>query len=177
MIGSSMTLDDLVETAVRDVRMTAIEIDRDLAARLRRRYGARLAHETGLPVLVSGGLPRADLPAHAELMRDALERDFGVPVRWLESRSRDTFENARESAAILRRDGIGKAYLVTHAWHMPRAVAAFARTDLVVVPAPTGFRAAPTWDWQTFTPSPKALRESGWALHEWLGRAWYLLRG
>ena len=38
-------------------------------------------------------------------MRDSLTQDFQVPVRWVEDRSRDTWQNARDSAAILRANG------------------------------------------------------------------------
>ncbi len=36
-------------------------------------------------------------------MRSALEREFGVPVRWVEPQSRNTHENAARSAEILQR--------------------------------------------------------------------------
>src|SRR5256885_5533642 len=52
-------------------------------------YGAFLAHRTALPVLVSGTAPEA------LAMRVSLARDFGIQVRWVEERSRDTFQNAR----------------------------------------------------------------------------------
>ena len=54
------------------------------------RYGARLAREIGLPVLVSGGSTYGGKP-EAELMLDALLREFGVPVRWAEDRSRTPY--------------------------------------------------------------------------------------
>ena len=139
------------------------------------RYGAYLARATKLPLLVSGGPPTKGVRAHADMMKEALERDFGLDVRWIEPHSATTRDNARRSVAILRRDGIDRAYLVTHAWHMPRAVGEFEACGLSIVPAPTGFRAAPTLEWGTFTPSAKALRESAWALHEWIGRIWYAL--
>jgi uncharacterized SAM-binding protein YcdF (DUF218 family) len=141
----------------------------------RLRYGAFLARSTSLPVLVSGGPPRKNRRSHAESMREALERDFGVPVRWTEARSGTTAQNAQRSAEILRAAGVERVYLVTHAWHMPRARAAFERAGLAVVPAPTGFRAPSELEWSAFAPSAKALRESSWAVHEWIGRLWYWL--
>lgn len=141
------------------------------------RYAAKLARETGTPLLVSGGPPRAGVRPHAELMRDALERDFDVAVRWLEPRSGNTRENARRSAEILRAAGVERVYLVTHAWHLPRARAELERAGLSVVAAPTGFRAPPSLEWRSFVPSAKALRESSWAFHEGLGRIWYAVSG
>lgn len=141
----------------------------------RLRYAARLARVTTLPLLVSGGAPRAGVRSHAAMMKEALERDFGLEVRWSEDRSADTRENLRNSAQMLREAGVSRAYLVTHAWHMPRAVDWAHAAELDVVAAPTGFRAPLEWRLSTFLPTSKALRESTWALHEWLGRAWRLV--
>lgn len=141
----------------------------------RLRYAARLARASKLPLLVSGGAPRAGVRSHAAMMKDALERDFALEVRWCEERSGDTRENLSNSAALLRAAGVSRVYLVTHAWHMPRAVAWARRANLDVVAAPTGFRAPLEWRWSSFLPTAKALRESTWALHEWLGRAWQLV--
>src|SRR4051812_15001780 len=99
------------------------------------RYGARVARATGLPVLVSGGIVRTGT-AEAALMRDALEREFGVPVRWIEDRSRDTHENAQHSAAILRAAGIHDVVLIVHSVDMPRARGEFATAGITTIPAP-----------------------------------------
>ncbi|HEX5803493.1 MAG TPA: YdcF family protein, partial [Azospira sp.] len=107
----------------------------------RLRYGALLARASGRPVLVTGGAPDGGERSEGEAMRDALQRDFGVPVRWVESTSANTVENARHSAAQLLPQGARRIALVTHAWHMPRAVAAFERAGFVVLPAPTAYRA------------------------------------
>ncbi len=142
----------------------------------RLRWAAALHRRTAKPVLTSGGVVEHEPRPHAELMRDALERDFGVPVRWLETTSRDTFENARDSAAVLSRDGVRRVYLVTHAWHMPRAESSFRRFGLEVVPAPTAFCGWPNGVVEGLVPNWSALRNSALALHEWLGRAWYAVR-
>ena len=60
------------------------------------RYGAAVARMTGLPILVSGGSVLGG-ETEAKLMREALEREFGIPVRWVEQRSRTTHENALRS--------------------------------------------------------------------------------
>src|SRR3954451_11009851 len=69
------------------------------------RYGARLARLTGLPLLVTGGSPQGGRP-EALLMKEALEQEFHVPVRWVEGRSDNTHENARFSAELLRGAGV-----------------------------------------------------------------------
>lgn len=141
----------------------------------RLRYGAALQRRTQLPLLVSGGSPGTGLPSLAAVMARAASAEFGVPVRWQEDRSADTRENATFSAALLARDGVHRVFLVTSAWHMPRAVAAFEAAGLAVVPAPTGFRAPPPDLVTSIVPHWYGLRDSGLALHEWIGRAWYHL--
>lgn len=143
----------------------------------RLRYAARLHRASRLPLLVSGGAPRQGVRAHAAMMKEALERDFDVDVRWVEDRSADTEENLRNSAEMLAAAGVTRAYLVTHAWHMPRALEWASTAELEVVAAPTGFRAQPTMEMKSFVPSAKALRETNWALHEWLGRLWWTIAG
>ena len=142
----------------------------------RLRYAARLARRTSLPVCVSGGPPRPGETSHAAMMKEALERDFGLSVVWMEPWSGTTRENLRLSKVVLGEQGIDTVLLVTHAWHMPRALAESARHGLAATPAPTGFRARPSLsEASSWIPSAKALRESAWALHEWLGRVWYAL--
>jgi uncharacterized SAM-binding protein YcdF (DUF218 family) len=138
----------------------------------RLRYGARIARQTGLPVLLAGGTPRGEQP-EALMMQDALERDFGLAARWLETASRDTRENALNSAELLKRDGVGRAVLVTHAMHMRRASAEFAAAGIEVVPAPTGMFTGPEPEssWQAGLPSPNSAYAAWMASHEWLGLA------
>lgn len=140
----------------------------------RLRYGARLHHRTGLPVVVSGGLGVRGSRSEAWYMQKAL-RDFGVEQVTMEARSSNTAENARFTAHLL---GAGRPVaLVTHAAHMSRAVEQFQAAGLQVIPAPTGFTAAgagaPLLQW---LPSAGAMALTDRALHEWLGRLWYALR-
>jgi uncharacterized SAM-binding protein YcdF (DUF218 family) len=139
----------------------------------RLRYAARLHHETGLPVLVSGGGTGEPLSFG---MARALEDDFKVPVRWIESRSANTAENAEFSARILRREGVKRVLLVTDAMHMPRAVMAFSHSGLEVVPAPTVFFSSGGLRPLHFIPSAEGLRRSHYAMYEWMGLIWYRLQ-
>jgi uncharacterized SAM-binding protein YcdF (DUF218 family) len=141
------------------------------------RYAAVLARATSLPVLTSGGVTQKNAPPLSEMMKRVLEREYRVEVRWSERLSGNTRANAERSAEILKGAGIARVYLVTHAWHMPRAKAAFEAAGLEVVPAPTAFRAWPSLSFGSFLPSARSLRESQWALHEWIGRAWYACGG
>lgn len=142
----------------------------------RLRGGAALARSTGLPVLVTGGVVTATGPPVAVLMAQSLADDFGVRVRWVEPRSATTWQNAAFSAAMLRRDGISTVLLVTHAWHMRRALIAFRAAGLTAIPAPLPWagRWHPTWG--SLVPRVSAWQNSYFALHEWIGCAWYALR-
>ncbi len=106
---------------------------------VRLRYGARLQRETGLPLLISGGRVHDVEPtSEAALIKDVLENELNVPVRWLEERSRNTAENASYTAERLRRENVSAVILVTQAAHMPRAVEAFENQSVRVYAAPTG---------------------------------------
>lgn len=145
------------------------------------RYGARLARQSGLPVLVSGGAPsrRADAggPGEAQLMRQTLEEDFRVPVKWVEGRSLDTRQNADFSAAMLRPAGVKRVVLVTHAAHMRRSVEAFEHAGLAVIPAPTAFFGGRGRDDNLLPrlPGINTAYAGGYAAHEWVGILAYRL--
>ncbi|HEY0420842.1 MAG TPA: YdcF family protein, partial [Acetobacteraceae bacterium] len=142
----------------------------------RLRAGALLQRRTQLPVLTSGGLLRQSDPPIARTMAEVLTRDFAVPVRWVEDASSDTWENARLSTALLRRDGEASVYLVTHAWHMRRALLAFSRAGIAVSPAPVAIDPLPGGELSNFVPSASGWMRSYFALHEWIGLLAYALR-
>lgn len=142
----------------------------------RARYGARLYRRSELPILVSGGrLLERDEESLADLVAQALTEDFGVPVRWRETRSTNTWENAVYSREMLAAEQIDSIVLVTHAWHMPRAVGAFEQAGFAVLPAPTAFRAGDKAGAAAWIPSATALGKSADTCHEWLGRLYYAL--
>ncbi|MCA9001266.1 MAG: YdcF family protein, partial [Planctomycetes bacterium] len=103
----------------------------------RLRYGAHLAKSSGLPILVTAGIQRADDVSGGHAMARVLERDFGIAGAWVEDRATDTIENARFSAQLLKERGIERVALVTTAWHMPRARICFEGAGLQVLAAPT----------------------------------------
>ncbi len=143
------------------------------------RYGAWLHRRTGLPILVAGGgKPEPEAPSEGELMKRVLTEEFGVPVRWVERESRNTWENARNASSILEAAGIRHIYMVTHGRDLERALWSFERSGgLKVTPAPTLFRTGPaTPTLLAWIPNPSATAAIAWALHEWLGQVWYRLR-
>ncbi len=141
----------------------------------RERAGAALARHVGLPILVSGGQVRLGAPTLAALMALSLHNDFGLAPQWLEDQSLDTWQNAARSAAILRAAGIDSAYVVTNAWHMRRALIAFRAAGFRVVAAPAMPDVPPRLALASLLPRIAAWQESYWALHEWIGCAWYAL--
>ncbi|MDR3629924.1 MAG: YdcF family protein [Desulfocapsaceae bacterium] len=136
----------------------------------RLRYGARLARQTALPVLVSGGATPGHEP-EAATMAESLQTDFGIAVRWKEDRSLDTADNARYSAEILKNAGITKIVLVTSASHMRRAVQEFKRAGLDVVPAPTAFFSdqPARKDLYEYLPGLSTAYIGSVVVHEWIG--------
>ena len=142
----------------------------------RLRYAAHLHRALDKPVLASGGAPEGNPVPEAQLMRQALEQDFRIPVKWIEGGSRNTFENALQSAAVLRPSGIQKIYLVTHAWHMRRARIAFEHAGFTVIPAPTAFATRFRLTVIDFLPDARALHDSAVFFREGVGIGWYYLR-
>jgi len=131
------------------------------------RYAAVLARETHLPILVTGGSVHGGR-AEAELMRDALEGEFGVPVRWVETTSRNTYENAVLSGRILRAAGVTTVMLVTHGFDTRRARREFAAAGLSIIAAPT---VLPGFTLDTplqLLPTMRSLEASTLALYELL---------
>lgn len=144
----------------------------------RLRYGLWLSRETGLPVAFSGGVAHGARsgPSEAEIASRIAERDFNRTLKWTETLSRDTNENASRSLALMREAGIERIVLVTHGFHMRRALAAFerakqrsgSRIELIAAPMGLGDPAPLTaLDW---LPSRSGFTGTNIALHEWLGR-------
>lgn len=144
----------------------------------RLRLGAKVARETGLPILVSGGKFRpGDEPSMAALMERTLRDEFRITPRWLEQASQDTRENAAMSAQILRAEHIDTVVLVTHYCHMQRSMQLFEEAGIHVVAAPAAVpQGLLPLRWSLIRPALSALEESELALHELIGLAANRLR-
>lgn len=146
------------------------------------RYGVWLARRALLPVLVTGGLGddsgAQNILSEAQLMKQVIETEYALPVRWVEKQSHTTYENAQYSAQILKAENITSIYLVTHAFHMKRSIRSFEKFGFTVVPAPTAFNSSSkrSITLRSFLPSAKALNRTAQVFHEWVGMLWYLLR-
>lgn len=155
---------------------TPDDVNKETLVRIR--YAAYLAKKSHLPLLVSGGRLFGEKLSEAQVMQRALERDFGVKVKWLEEESRNTQENAQKSLELLQKNKIKKIYLVTQAMHMRRSLLSFKNKEIEVVPAPTGFvnlltPGGAVLDW---IPSAATFANSNYAFYEYEGLVWYWWR-
>lgn len=97
------------------------------------------------------------------------------------SRDRLTLETASPttaaSAANLRPMLNRPFFLVTSAGHLRRALAVLRKQGLEPVPVPTDYQGPKDWRDAEEQPSPQSLVTSDLAVHEYLGLAWYRLKG
>lgn len=143
------------------------------AASLRALVGVSAARRLNLPILYSGGVPRADMPVEAP----ALARLLPGPVETIiEDRSRNTYENAIQTKALLAERGIDRIVLVTSAKHSWRAEATFrsAGLDLAEIITVSPKRPPKAADW---APRPAGIEEWYDLSREWVGATWYAARG
>jgi uncharacterized SAM-binding protein YcdF (DUF218 family) len=148
-------------------------------------HADRLVHAVALykagkaPVIVLTGGSFEDARPEAQQMQDLL-MVMGVPAKHLllENESRNTHDNAANTAQLLKASGIHRILLVTSAFHMRRSQALFAAQGLEVVPAPTDYQqlvakqVLPGW-----LPVVSNLQQSTIALHEIVGYWFYRWRG
>ena len=142
----------------------------------RLRAGAALQRRVGLPILLTGGASNQGEIPISVLMRQSLQDDFKAEAQWVEPRSANTWQNAEFTAEILAREGITSVYVVTHAWHMRRALIAFRHFGITVWPAPVSLAIYDGAKLEMFQPSVTAWLDSYLAMHEWVGCAVYAIR-
>lgn len=141
----------------------------------RLRYGIWLGRETGLPVGFSGGIGHGASPGPSEAAIAAriAEREFGRPLRWTETESRDTRENAFKTVALLQPQGIDKIVVVTEQYHMRRAMRNFALAtegrQITLVAAPMAVPASSRLQALDWLPTAAGFAATSQALHEALG--------
>ena len=134
-------------------------------------------------LLLSGGTVYGgpDATTEAEAMADLLVM-LGVDRNLiiLEQRSRNTYQNARNTAELFAQQGLASGLLVTSASHMPRAAASFRKAGLDLVPASTDIN-GDNFDDLPFPinilPDAGSLQLTSAALKEWLGVIVYRWRG
>jgi uncharacterized SAM-binding protein YcdF (DUF218 family) len=107
---------------------------------------------------------------------------------WLESKSRNTFENAQFAREILTEKDINKIILVTSASHMPRSIHLFEEQGFDVIPAPTDYDVTQA-NWQALRqasipvqimnliPNVENLNSITNTMKEYIGILFYRFRG
>lgn len=139
---------------------------------VRVKYAAYLLRRKHCPILVSGGAPFGGAP-EADLMAVVLKEDFKVNDVWVESRSRNSFENAKFSAEILKKRDIKKIALVSEPSHLCRSIKLFEAHGISVLPAPTGYIDRDQYIFGEFLPKSSALEKSARAIKEYVAGIFY----
>ena len=142
------------------------------AAILARRYpSARIVYTGGSNSLL--GRPSTE----AEQARNLLVA-MGVDAEriTLETRSRNTDENARFTAAIVHPQSDQSWFIVTSAFHMPRAMGLFRKASFAAIADPVDYRTVDGRDdWRLNVNLPHGLVLFDLAVHEWIGLVAYRL--
>ena len=132
-------------------------------------------------VLVTGGMGTVFLEGEGD--GETAPRLLGAlgvaPERLiLESKSRNTAENATFSKALAQPKPGETWLLVTSAFHMPRSVGLFRKAGFPVVPWPTDYRTSGREGVGLFRDNEvDALQTTSVALREWIGLVAYWLSG
>ncbi len=144
---------------------------------------ARLFHagKAAHIIVSAGNLPWSEIVAPEADWIGRFLVELGVPTAAivLETRSRNTRENALFSADILNSRGWQSVLLVTSADHMRRAMATFRKVGIQATAAPTDVQARAQLYVNVFDllPSADALVETSAVLKEMIGLVYYRLRG
>jgi uncharacterized SAM-binding protein YcdF (DUF218 family) len=140
-------------------------------------HAARLFKAGKAPLLVLSGGNEPGYRSEAEDMADILQlMDIPADSILLETKSRNTQQNALYSQQILQQQGIRKILLVTSATHMRRAEAIFSGIGVSVLSAATDYqlveRAPSILDW---LPQAGALEMTTKGIKEYIGYWVYLI--
>ncbi len=146
-----------------------------IAARLQRTGKGKLI------IATAGGRRGSKIVQSAAEATRILLAEWGVPAKAIviEDTSRNTRENAINSAILLEEWNCGVPLLVTSALHMPRSVAAFKKVGVDVFPVPADVRVIrkPGLTLHDWIPNSLSLRMTTRALRERMGQKVYEFRG
>lgn len=138
----------------------------------RMQFGLQHAHERKLPLMLCGGchgVPEGTA-SEAALLADEVRQRAPLQSVWLEEASKNTWENAKFAAQLLRQRGISRVALVTDRPHMPRALMCFRQQGFEV--EPLSLDRLPKANW---VPTAAALALIPEIWYEWLALMWYAL--
>lgn len=164
-----------IHQGVEDLTGTGTPSD-DMAGRII--TAIRAQRELQAPIIISGGAVFPGRSPEAPVVRRIL-LDLGAPENQVivESKSRDTMENAENCQKIIEKLGFRRPVLVTSAYHMKRSLEAFRKAGIRPVPLPAQFRtgSGSSRIWSDYLPTAGALHTSCMALREYLGLLFYRL--
>lgn len=149
------------------------------AERLTAFAAAARANPDARLVFSGGPLPnRPQGPPEAIGARQLLT-DLGVPPDRVtyESKSRTTWENAVFTRDLIRPQPGEHWLMITSASHMPRAIGAFRQVGWSLDALPVGYKSFAHADLRAFRGLAERLSLIDLAAHEWIGLAYYRLRG
>src|SRR5262249_9989316 len=136
------------------------------AAELARRYpNARIVFTGGSANLISNDAKEADFAVE---IFEALCIDKARLI--IERRSRNTFENAVFTKALVAQKLGERWLLLTSGYHMPRSVGLFRQAGFVVEPYPVDWRVGAGADVFAFSQTAgEGLARTDTAIREWIG--------
>ena len=172
VLGASIDVD---LSAAHGAPVVTTASDRIIAtAALARKYpNARVVFTGGNANLISGDAKEADFAA-------GLFESLGIDKSrlMLERRSRNTYENAQFTKAMVDPRPGERWLLVTSAFHMPRSIGLFRKAGFVVEPCPVDWRVGTGRDVVSFTDiAEDGLSRTNLAVREWLGLIVYRAAG
>jgi len=133
-----------------------------------------------VPIIFSGGKVFEYEQESEAAAAERLYKSLGLPQEMFigESKSRNTWENAKETAKLFsEEEKIERSILVTSAYHMKRSVYCFEKNGISVIFAPTDYKCdrGRKNDFFSYVPSIDSLRNSWLALHEYIGLLYYII--
>ncbi len=152
-----------------------VEIDETTLARF---YGGyKIYQKLGCNILLSGGssTDRSNELPIAKVMQDVF-LSWGVDKEKIivEDLSKTTLESAEYSLKKLEEEGYKRIILVTSALHMRRSVKCFERGEIKIIPAPVNYiLGKEPLNILNFLPNAGVLSNNFYAIHEWIGLAYY----
>lgn len=172
VLGGSF--DTVVAGSRQEIALTeAAERLTEIAELARRWPQARIVFTGGSNAMLYDGATEADLAAR-------MFESFGVAKEriTLESRSRNTVENARFTRQLVSPKSGERWLLVTSAYHMPRAVGCFRAAGFPIEAWPVDYRTRGAQDaTRPFAAVSGGLRRADIAVREWVGLVSYRALG
>ncbi len=146
-------------------------------------WGLILSNRNNLPLIYSGIESDRAKRAIEEINEGfglgyRYSKDFTPKTYYVEALSKDTYQNAKYVYNLFKKRGKRfSIYLVTSAYHMPRAYMLFRYFGFEVTVSKTDYKSSKTQiDFWSFSPKMKNFKNSYLALHEYFGILSLLIR-